>query len=303
MNRTGIEYLTHSWNPIAMRCTPVSDGCTNCWHRRMADRLAGNERFPEAVRKAYAGEGPPVLVGDRLMKPPRCKKPARIGTQLMGDLFHDKVIDSFIEGVFDIMIGSPQHTFLVLTKRPLRMYHCVKTYFPSLANAKHIWLGVSIENQKAANERIPLLSKTPAALRFISCEPLLEPIHLRRKCPGRMHDLLWWIDWVIVGGESGLGARPMHPQWAKDIRDQCQTSGISYFHKQNGAWLGIDQVDHLLLPRQTWADITPHLGPPKEFVFEDGTICVRLGKKFSGRLLDGREWNEFPDVVNRKGMA
>ena len=262
MNRTGIEYLDFSWNPIAMRCTPVSEGCANCWHRRMANRLAGNEIFPEEVRKAYAGEGPSVLIQKRLEGPLRRKKPARFGVQFMGDLFHDNISTNFIHRVFDNMFYAPWHIFLVLTKRPQRMAQFVDVLYHRIPKRpkpiQNIHLGVSVENQWTADERIPLLLQTPAAVRFVSLEPLLGPVDLGAylyHCTiadvaaqnmatnedGGMAIqgaiIKSWaerpgLDWVIVGSESGRNRRPAEPDWIRDIRDQCVAAGVSFFLKQ-----------------------------------------------------------------------
>lgn len=306
MNRTDIEYLTHTWNPIAMRCTPISEGCANCWHQRMANRLAGNKNFPEDIRKAYACEGPPVLVESRLTDPMVQKEPARIGVQFMGDLFNENVPDEFISSVFQVMYECPQHIFQVLTKRPQRMYDFISTG-RYLRDGIHpigwIWLGVSVENQAAADERIPLLLQTPAAVRFVSLEPLLGPVDLTKL----EHDGLYynalsydtrWImqvqprarlDWVILGGESGPGATPMHPDWARSVRDQCQAAGVPFFFKSWGAWF----------PRSQWEDnpdlILPdddYKGPNLRII--DDEIMHRVGKKRGGRLLDGQLWEEYP---------
>jgi len=260
MNRTGIEYLTHTWNPIALRCTPVSEGCANCWHRRMADRLAGNKNFSEEMRKAYAGEGLPVLVESRLTDPMIQKKPARIGVQFMGDLFHEDVPLDFIRHVFNVMADAQHHIFQVLTKRPERILPFLETRwlpFPVLPN---VWLGVSVENQAAADKRITILLQIPAAVRFVSCEPLLGPVDLSpwlrpypncgnvaedgtcacslnptpechlASCP--MTDVHQGISWVIVGSESGQRRRPAKLDWIRDLRDQCVAANIPFFLKQ-----------------------------------------------------------------------
>lgn len=299
MNRTGIEYLDLSWNPIAMRCTPVSEGCTNCWHLRMANRLAANPTFPDNVRAAYAGEGPPVLVEERLRKPLKRKKPAIIGVQFMGDLFHQKV-DSLIlkRDIWNVMVDCPQHTFLLLTKRPKRMLEVYGNHTPWSSN---IWVGVTAENQKCADERIPVLLQIPAAVRFLSCEPLLSAIDLR-------HWLGWWnseegprldgqhgypndISWTIVGGESGPRARPMNPEWARDIRDQCLMAGVSYFHKQNGEWVVAEAAPPTALEL---SDNCKSFSSKRMYHFPDGAWGVRVGKKEAGHLLDGREWHQLP---------
>ncbi len=318
MNKTAIEYLDYSWSPIAMRCTPVSDGCTNCWHRRMADRLAGNKNFPEDIRKAYAGEGPPVLVESRLAEPIRRKKPARIGAQFMGDLWHEDVPFSLVDRVFATMSKAKFHTFCVLTKRAKRMFdYFYGENITDYCDIKNVWLGVSVENQEAADERIPLLLQTPAAVRFVSCEPLLSSVDLLpwlrpypncgnvaedgtcanslnptpecniASCP--MTDIHQGISWCIVGGESGPGARPMHPDWAQSIRDECQAAGIPYFHKQNGEWL--PGCKRLLEEGygKVWA-VCPSNQNDKQ-----PQIMWRVGRKRAGHLLDRKEWREFPN--------
>jgi protein gp37 len=237
------------------------------------------------------------------------------------------------------MLGSPEevkrprHIFQILTKRPERMLKYMKRLaemvnldspLSSAARkvsraAGHIfwmnapfittqwvidgfpglWLGVSVENQKAADERIPLLLQTPAAVRFLSCEPLLGPVDLSRWLfdwlfvdePGESVEPP--IHWVIAGGESGSNARPMHPDWARDLRDQCQAAGVAYFHKQNGEWTE-DFTDDQPGP----VTIIDHNGKSwkrMEALAPEGSVRMkRVGKKKAGRLLDGREWNEIP---------
>lgn len=199
----------------------------------------------------------------------------------MGDLFHNKVVDSFVEAVFDIMVGSPQHTFFVLTKRPERMGSFIRTHFPGIANAKHIWLGVTVENQEAADDRIERLRYIPAAKRFISFEPLLSEVVVGRNIKGSIFDRWKGIGWAIVGGESGFGARPMHLDWARSLKDQCQMSGTPFFFKQHGTWLHDSQVTNQLkiLPACMW---------------DDGSFFYKVGKHRAGHLLDGKEWREFP---------
>jgi protein gp37 len=243
----------------------------------------------------------------------------------MGDLFHKDVNYDTILSIWQVMAKARRHIFLVLTKRPERMEkvvgfiygdarpHWDDTFQVPLPN---IWLGVSVENQATADERIPLLSQTPAAVRFVSYEPALEavilPSHSGYVYPdgfennGPMYSTLGYahepdapIDWVIVGGESGPGARPMHPRWARAVRDQCQAAGMPYFYKQHGAWLHESQF---LEP------VTIHT--PNIVTFEernyrvhcwpDDSQSYRVGKKAAGRLLDGREWNEMPIIQEAK---
>lgn len=187
MQKTKIEYLTHSWSPIAMRCTPVSEGCKNCWHLALANRLAKNPIIPEDRQKAYAG-GEPVLIEKELKAPPKLRKPAIIGVQFMGDLFHESIGYEMQTSVFVEMILNPQHKYLVLTKRPDNMLRFLKDFVymggfwfnTPVKYHPHIWLGITAENQQAADERIPILLQIPAIIHFISCEPLLGPIDLSK---------------------------------------------------------------------------------------------------------------------------
>jgi protein gp37 len=198
------------------------------------------------------------------------------------------------------MENAKRHTFMVLTKRPERMLSWIKGYdqwlyhagtMPFINRHPNVWLGVSVENQQAANERIPLLLQTPAAVRFISAEPLLGPVDLEEflQYPP-FHDNYKFtfgetewrgLDWVICGGESGPGARVMHPDWARELRDLCQDAEKPFFFKQWGEWLPDDQLD---------------ASNRRDPMTESDMTWVRVGKKAAGRQLDGKEWNEFPEV-------
>jgi protein gp37 len=285
MTKTKIEWADRVWNPIT-GCTKVSEGCRNCYAERLAGRFWKDRKFTE-VR----------MHPERLSQPLSWKKPSRVFVNSMSDLFHPDVDHDFIGDVFRVMEKTPQHTYLILTKRPKEML-----YWFNLMNAErylpNVWLGVSVEDQKSADERIPLLLNTPAAVRFVSCEPLLGPVDFwkfatREETFGSMFDHRGsygfypglppepikyheGIDWVIVGGESGPGARPMHPDWARSIRNQCVDAGVSFFFKQWGEW------------------IHNYFDMPKEIA---GWYPERVGKKNAGRLLDGVEWNQFPEVV------
>lgn len=249
MNKTGIEYLDLSWNPLAMRCKPVSVGCKNCWHLRMADRLANNPKMPEAQRWAYSGLWSPKLV--RLEEPLKRKKPARIGVQFMGDLFFEEIPADDIISIFEVMSYAKQHTFIVLTKRPERIASVLygeagNWYLGGGDYISNVWLGVSVENQQAADERIPLLLQVPAAVRFVSVEPMLEVVDLSQWLevdyatlfaeskyePISLNDPRYEeLSWVIAGAESGPGARPMDEDWVRDLRDQCD-GWCAFFYKQ-----------------------------------------------------------------------
>ena len=249
MSKTGIEYLDLGWNPIAMRCTPCSEGCQKCWHLRMAGRLAANPTIPVDVRDAYAGKVPPMLLQERLEEPLRRKKPARIGVEFMGDLFCETVPTEYIAAVLKVAAACKQHTFVILTKRAKRMAELCGFWWGwelKRGYLDNVWFGVTVENQKRADERIPLLLQIPAAVRWVSYEPALGPVdftYITADAVGR--DALrvdapncvtgspeHHLDWVILGAETGPGARPMDPAWARDVRDQCQKAGVPFFYKR-----------------------------------------------------------------------
>lgn len=271
---TTIEWTEHTWNPI-VGCSIVSPGCTNCYAMRQAARI---ERMNPSLAH-YAGltktvNGNAVWTGRlalapkrTLLEPLRRKKPTTYFVNSMSDLFHEDVPDEWIDRVFAVMALCPQHTFQVLTKRSARMRDYIGS---SLSNVRRIaidvrrellglprpgaaaawplpnvWLGVSCEDQRRAVERIPDLLATPAAVRFVSAEPLLGPIDFRRWTHGwhptnyvearRDDSRLGTIDWIIVGGESGEGARPMYSEWVRSIVQQCGEASVSVFVKQLGA--------------------------------------------------------------------
>lgn len=348
---TKIEWATKTWGPI-LGCDKVSAGCKNCYAIRTAHRLGGN---PNAkIKAAYAGltkvtpggalnwTGLVRCLPERLEDPLRWRKPERIFVNSQSDLFHEDVPFDFIDRVFAVMALCPRHTFQILTKRPARMREylsdllleervievawqmwiqsgkiggwCVSRGAWPLPN---VWLGVSVEDQETANERVPLLLQVPAAVRFLSCEPLLGPIELWGLQCGELFDVegapyynalrgfSFWgdgdnghrgpqIHWLIVGGESGPLARPMHPDWARSLRDQCEQANRSnrhtaFFFKQHGEW--IPESD--LPEHEAWAMAYRN---EKWHRWADGTASVRVGKKVAGRLLDGVEHSEFPRV-------
>lgn len=226
---SGIEWTDRSdWNPVR-GCTRVSDGCRNCYSERIAARFSGPGQPFEGFARKVGGEarwtGKVACMEGRLNLPLKWKKPARIFVNSAADLFHEAVPDAFIDRVFAVMAQCPQHTFQILSKRATRMRnYMIRNYLitntPALQNC---WLGVSVEDQETADERIPLLMETPAAVSFISAEPLLGPVHL---LPGG------YPDWVIAGGESGPGKRPVDLAWLRAIRDQCRAAGVPIFIKQ-----------------------------------------------------------------------
>lgn len=245
-----------TWNPVT-GCTKVSSGCKFCYAHRLFPRVYGrhvativdsdNGTIEQRPRE-FTDIG---LHDDRLEKPLRWRKPRRVFVCSMGDLFHEAVPTEFILRVFEVMEQASQHTFQILTKRPRRMVEVLGgssgagLSAPPLPN---VWLGVSVEDQPTADERIPLLLETPAALRFVSYEPALEHVDFYGETPEGVHDWLTGdvysgsgnlapedrskIDWVIAGCESGPKARPAQPYWFKGARDQCLAEGVPFFLKQ-----------------------------------------------------------------------
>jgi protein gp37 len=231
--QTGIEWTDATWNPVT-GCTKVSPGCTNCYAERLAFRLQamGNRRYQAGFAV--------TLHPDHVTLPLRWRRPRRIFVNSMSDLFHDAVPDQFIRRVFEVMKCADWHTFQVLTKRSRRL----ATLAAHLPWPSNIWQGVSVESARYTS-RVHDLQAVPAAVRFLSVEPLLGPIP---SLP------LAGIDWVIVGGESGGGRRAMAPEWARQIRDQCRLAGVPFFFKQ---WGGrTPRSGGRMLDGRTW-DETP----------------------------------------------
>lgn len=214
---------TFSWNPLAMRCSPVAVGCENCWHLRMANRLAQVEYLAPVVRDAYAGRCPAVLLADRPGEPARRRKPALIAVQFMGDLFHPQVSDDQRGQVWDAMRQTSRHIFLVLTKRPAAMRDYVQRHQPIPAG--HIWPGLSLAEGTGAVALVDELAATPAVRRWVSFEPLVGEIHL----PG----LSWAaLDWAVLGCESGPGRRPCKRAWLEGLLAQAAGAAVPCYVKQ-----------------------------------------------------------------------
>jgi protein gp37 len=305
-DKSKIEWCDSTWNPVT-GCTKVSEGCRNCYALTFAERWRGTAGH-------YFENGFDItLRPDKLDQPLKWRRPRRIFVNSMSDLFHKDVPDDFIEKVFRVMCDANQHTYQVLTKRPERMLDWMQRYGWNLSHTPHIWFGVSVENQQAANDRIPLLLHTPAAVRFLSCEPLLGSVDLMNYLSYPMPmtdewgaqvgaDQIRTIDWVIVGGESGHKARPMHPEWVRSLRDQCQEAGVPFFFKQWGEWSETGHSDKACTELAKAVQIISldgkdESGLPLNEYTDRNAIVYRFGKKAAGRLLDGREWNEYPEVT------
>ena len=245
-DKSKIEWTDASWNPIA-GCSKVSQGCKNCYAIRSAHRMQHTLKYAGTTRETAHG---PEWTGkinpwpDVLEQPLRWKRPRRIFVNSMSDLFHPEMIDKHIAvigRVMDVIERCPQHVFQILTKRPENMrdfFQVIGAEAGRDGAPPNAWVGVSVEDQPTANERIPVLLETPAVVRWLSCEPLLGPIGLGF-VTGR-------VDWVVAGAESGPGARPCELDWIRDLRDQCVDAEVPFFFKQfvvGGRKIGLPELD------------------------------------------------------------
>lgn len=275
---TTIEWTDETWNPLT-GCASVSPGCDHCYAaRETAGRLNSHPAYaglavrPEGQPAVFTGEIRLHL--DRLGQPLKWRKPRRVFVNSMSDLFHPDVPEEFIYRVFGVMASAQPHTFQILTKRPQSMEAWATATMRSSAwILPNVWLGTSIESDRYAF-RADHLRRTPAAVRFLSLEPLLGPVPSLD---------LTGIDWVIVGGESGPRARPMHPDWVRNVRDRCVAEGVPFFFKQWGEWVPNYGGQPVAAPTA---------------LVDDGSGNVmkmwRVGKKVGGRVLDGRTWDQMP---------
>ncbi len=298
MTATTIEWTEETWNPT-VGCSRVSPGCDSCYaigvaHRAMQPAHEGLTIKRPGGRTDWTGVV--RCLPERLDVPLRRRKPTTFFVDSMSDLFHPDVPLPFLNQVVVTMANAPQHTFQVLTKRPQRMakyFRALLVASPAWLRAMpNVWLGTSIESDRYAF-RADHLRATPAAVRFLSLEPLLGPLPSLD---------LSGIDWVIVGGESGPGARPMHPDWVRDIRDRCVAAGVPFFFKQWGGWAPVEWGSNewiaggrFLEPSGGWRAWEPGEvpAPPSERC----QFMQLVGKKAAGRLLDGRTWDEMPTRV------
>jgi protein gp37 len=236
-DQSEIEWTDATWNPVT-GCTKISAGCDNCYAERFAERFRGTPGHPFELGFDL------TLRPERLQRPLSWSRPRMIFVNSMSDLFHKDVPTAFVDEVFDTMERAHWHQFQMLTKRSSLMRDYLGRRYARRLPPAHVWFGVSVEDS-ARLSRVRHLQQSPAGVRFISVEPLLAPV-------GQLD--LSGIDWVIVGGESGPRARPMHAEWVREVRDQCVAAAVPFFFKQ-------------------WGGFRPKQG---------------------GRDLDGREWSEFP---------
>jgi protein gp37 len=272
-DKTKLTWTDATWNPVT-GCDKVSQACKNCYAERDWERLSKKEDSVYFGRKFTDVQ----CHEERLDIPTRWTKPRKIFVNSMSDVFHPDIPLSFITQMYSQMAMNSHHIFQILTKRPHRMMAIYEDWAAkndTYATLPNVWLGVSVEDQKSADERIPLLLVTNAAVKWLSIEPLLGPIDLvnDRDNFDKLPDYLKLVgmdcvplDWIVVGGESGPNARPLSPDWVRTIRDDCKRLSIPFLFKQWGEWA----------PREN-------------------DSMVRVGKKNAGRLLDGVEYNEYPE--------
>lgn len=304
--KTTIAWTQATWSPVS-GCTRVSDGCLHCYIERTTPFRVAHRRFDGSGLNATTGV---QFHPERLGIPLRWRKPKRIFVCSMADLFHQEVSDDRIAEIFAVMAANycwdrPTHTFQVLTKRHARMRSLLSSeafrakvarIAAGMTDGEHadgvhdaiyyhywplpnVWLGVTAENQSWFEIRTEVLRGTPAAVRWVSLEPMLGRVDIDYlHGPGTAAGM----DWVVVGGESGPGARPMHPDWARSVRDQCVAAGVPFMFKQWGEWT--PETGH------RYSDFELLDGDPGAFV-------MRVGTKRAGRELDGRIWEQYPETA------
>lgn len=292
-DKTAIEWAEATWNPIRgtagrHTCARISPGCDNCYAATM------NRRGLMGTAPLDYGVGENLLDAARLdekalLQPLKWKAPRKVFVCSMTDLFGSWVPDEWLAKILNVMWQAQQHTFIVLTKRPKRMRDALSTlehnvrvaHLPKFWPLSNVWVGVTIEEDRYS-WRANYLRQTPAAVRWISAEPLI----------GGLPSLdLTGIDWLVAGGESGPKSRPMHPDWARDLRDRCAAAGTAYFFKQWGAFAVADETasnKHVHVP------YSPAVADAERYPM---ATMIRVGNHRSGRLLDGREHNDYPAVT------
>lgn len=363
---TPVRARRNDTGKVGVHCEKVSPACKNCYAERLNLRNLPNHgtglEFTVLNRSAVE-----IFFDENIeFQPLKWKRPRRIFVCSQTDLFGEFVEEEYIARVFAVMALAHRHTFQVLTKRPVRMailllsedfWDQVDCFMACILDGEvdplerrlddlratapevspesplsNVWLGVTSENQECADQRIPVLLRTPAAKRFVSCEPLLGAVDLTknlggtrrlggqrgcsgthigigtRECPRSPHHhhddrCRHGLDWVIVGGESGPGARPMHPEWARDLQDQCQAWEVPFFFKQWGEWTPGENVVRQkgTVPTAKWFDDRWIYGAENLALHDchrdDQVDLYRVGKTAAGRRLDGCEWNEVPTCL------
>jgi protein gp37 len=323
---TKIEWAEETINPLP-GCTKISEACQNCYAVRMANRFKGTKKYHGLVENGD-WTGRINYWPNDLKKPFQWEKPRRIFVNSMGDLFHGSLFNGdypggeWLRDIFNVMDIARHHQYLILTKRPDNMKRYLEC---SRINLKddypHVWVGVTAENQPRLEDRVTILLQIPAAVRFVSVEPMLGPINLRHMDVERHHPVWCMIDaltgkhtdmgrpcpdvpkldWVICGGETGPGSRPMHPDWIRLLRDQCVAADVPFFFKSWGDWEPseirpeIDTCYHKISDGK----VAGYTSTAKHHwwggSWGDGKpLSVWVGKKKSGREIDGRTWDQLP---------
>ena len=322
MKNSPIEWTGDTDNIIVVEgggwwCRMISPGCANCYAARLnRNTFYGGNHLP------YTGQPPKLLLRRDIIDGwQRQTRPRKHFVASMTDVFGEWVEREWIFYFLDGMAAAPLQTFQVLTKRPAVAAREIAAWLDARGRfdlPPNIWIGTSVEDQTRAQERIFHLLQIRAAVRFLSCEPLLGPLNLVQgyrdpdpedsgwknpltgygMCDGMNEPTLGSrIDWVSCGGESGPGARPMHPAWARSLRDQCEAAGVAFFFKQWGDWKPADDIDGPITRLVFPAGVPSGPNNPDWHNWPDGWKSARVGKKAAGRLLDGREHNQFPQLI------
>lgn len=292
MGKSKIEWTEATWNPVT-GCTEISPGCKNCYAKGMAKRLKAMGQHK------YRNEFKVTTHPECLDEPLKWKKPRRIFVCSMGDLLHEDVPDEFRNEMFDVIrLKADWHTYIILTKRPERaLAFTERLGWKPWPN--NIWLGVTAENQERFDERWRHLKNIPAAVKFVSYEPGLGSLML----PADFLEL-GKRAWVICGGESGSGARPLHPDWVRSLRDQCEKADVKFFFKQWGEWqISSAENGHydcdMTRNGAVWVHNDASITTPSSHRDKEGTepyAMIRIGKKKAGRMLDGVIHDAMPEV-------
>lgn len=301
-------YVGRTLSPT-IGCSKISQGCKNCYAERMAKRLSGNPKTPQykEVADTNGWNGKTMFLPARLKQIDGWKKPSFVFIPSMGDIFHEDLSFNDIKHILDELKKHPKHIFLILTKRP----HNAALFF---ANHKsecensikypHIWIGASIENQQTAKTRLPYLFQLPFAKHVVSYEPSVGGI-----------DISMWInavDWVICGGESGPGARPMHYSWVKSVMDQCQTAKTPFFFKQWGEYqpgshypgkcnfVVLKNGEYASWDNEDWKKMANKCNSEKEWTSLRPIVMSKVGKKQAGKEINGKTYQEYPKINSQK---
>lgn len=327
---TKISWCDSTFNPW-IGCTKVSPGCANCYAEAMMHRWGKDIWGPGKPRqRTSAANWKQPLKWEAEAARTGIRRKVFCGS--LCDWLDPEIPIEWLADLLDLIRRTPHLDWLLLTKRPELYQNRLEVLLawledgglsrsdkwpglltlvanmtgswggPTRYRLPNVWIGATVENQEMADKRIPELLKIPARVRFLSCEPLLGPINLNEPMPGPIVDGIyppWYIqsgiDWVICGGESGPRARPMHPDWARSLRDQCKAAGVPFFFKQWGEWAPVEAIDGSLEGKEAWISLDGEVSDGSEVDFFGGDVqVIRVGKAHAGHLLDGVEHHEFP---------